>query len=239
MIELRKAAARFHTRAGWLDSRHSFSFGHHYDPANLGYGPLRVLNEDWIEGESGFPMHAHREMEILTYVLAGTLTHRDSEGNEAAIRPGRIQLMHAGTGIAHSEFNLERESVHLLQIWLESNDAGSRPGYEMLDFELEPGEPVVLASPRASIGGLPLRQDAAVSALKLEAGRSFEWPLGADRRGWVQVVRGAGRVGSFGFEAGDGVALDAVDELDIEATQESELLLFDLPGRNDSTTARN
>jgi redox-sensitive bicupin YhaK (pirin superfamily) len=230
MIDLRRASDRFHTRLDWLDSRHSFSFGHHYDPSRLGHGPLRVLNEDWIAPQSGFPMHGHREMEILTYVLAGTLSHRDSEGNEAEIRPGRVQLMHAGAGIAHRELNLQRDQpVHLLQIWIEPNVSGSRAGYEELDFSLEPGAPVVLASPAARSGGLAIRQDATVAALRLEADRSFEWPLASGRLGWVQIAGGTGRVGLADFEPGDGFALDEIDELKIEATTDAELLLFDLP----------
>ena len=230
MIDKRKAADRDRTALDWLDSRHSFSFGAHYDPANLGFGPLRVINEDWIGAASGFPPHPHREMEILTYVLSGALTHRDSEGNDVEIRPGRAQLMHAGTGIAHAESNLGSVPVHLLQIWIEPDHAGTPPGYEMLDFDLAPGTPVVLASPRASAGGLSIRQDATISALALSGGMAFDWPLGADRTGWVQVARGAGALAGVAFEPGDGFALEAVESLVIEATQDAELLLFDLPG---------
>lgn len=231
MIEKRKGARRYRTELDWLDSRHSFSFGHHYDPANLGFGPLRVLNEDWIAERTGFPAHPHREMEILTYVLSGTLTHRDSEGNEAEIRPGRAQLMHAGTGIAHAELNLGDDPVHLLQIWIEPSVPGTKPGYDMIDFDLDPGRPTVLASPRASSGGLSIRQDATVSALSLEAGQSFDWSLGSRRRrGWVQVALGAGQVGGIEFEAGDGFAFEELERLEIVAAAESEFLLFDLPG---------
>jgi redox-sensitive bicupin YhaK (pirin superfamily) len=232
MIEKRKASGRYQTRLDWLDSRHSFSFGHHYDAANVGHGPLRVLNEDWIAAKSGFPTHPHREMEILTYVLFGTLAHRDSEGNEAEIRPGRTQLMHAGTGIAHSEFNRGQGPVHLLQIWIEPRVLGALAGYEMLDFDLDPGAPAVLVSPDAKSGGLPIRQDATVSALKLEAGQSFAWSLPSGRRGWVQIALGAGQVGAIGFEAGDGFALDEVEQTSVEAEEASELLLFDLPGQS-------
>ena len=233
MIDARKASDRFHTRLGWLDSRHSFSFGEHYDPSNLGHGALRVINEDRIAPASGFPTHAHREMEILTYVLSGTLTHRDSEGNAAEVRPGRAQLMHAGTGIAHSEYNLGREPVHLLQIWIEPDRTGTRPGYEMLDFELAAGSRRVLASPEARSGGLPIHQDATISALKLEAGQSHDWSIGTGCSGWLQVAGGAGRVDARGFEAGDGFALDAVEQVKIEAAEASELLLFDLPNAHE------
>ena len=230
MIELQQASGRFHTRFGWLESRHSFSFGHHHDPSRLGHGVLRVINEDWIAPRSGFPMHEHREMEILSYVLAGTLSHRDSEGNEVEIRPGRAQLMHAGTGIAHSEFNLDRdERVHLLQIWIEPGVRGSRAGYDEFDFSLEPGEPIVIASPGAGSGGLAIRQDATISALRLEGDQSFEWLLTPGRLGWIQIAKGAGSIGSLQFGPGDGLALNRVHELKIEPSTDSELLFFDLP----------
>lgn len=229
MIEYRRASDRFESRMDWLHSRHSFSFGHHYDPSNVGFGPLRVVNEDWIQARSGFPTHPHREMEILTYVMAGTLSHRDSEGSDDAVRPGRLQLMHAGTGIAHSEINHGDETVHLLQVWIEPDRIGTAPGYEMLDYELSPGLPTVLASSDAEAGGLPLRQDASVSALELEAGQSFSWPLAAGRRGWIQVAGGAGEVNSLPFEAGDAFGIDETKGLEIKATSDAEFVLFDLP----------
>jgi redox-sensitive bicupin YhaK (pirin superfamily) len=198
----------------------------------MGYGPLRVVNEDWISPRSGFPAHGHRDMEILTWVLSGTLTHRDSEGNRTEIRPGRAQLMHAGRGIRHSEMNLDRsEPLHLLQIWIEPERTGSPPGHAVLDTVLEPGRPSVIASRGATKGGLAIRQDATVSALQLRPDDAFEWPLAPGRCGWVQVARGAGRAGSTTLEAGDGLALDRVEGLRLEARGEAgvELLLFDLP----------
>ncbi|MEM9175135.1 MAG: pirin family protein, partial [Myxococcota bacterium] len=172
MLDKRPSSTRFRTRMDWLESHHAFSFGHHYDPDRLGFGPLRVLNEDWISPGAGFPLHPHREMEILSYVRAGALTHQDSEGNDAEIRPGRVQLMHAGTGIAHAERNEGGDPVHLLQIWIEPDTLGTRPGYEMLDFAHTPGVPTVLVSPEGTAGGLPLRQDATVSALVLRRDQS-------------------------------------------------------------------
>ena len=238
MIDKRKADDRFRTELDWLDSRHSFSFGHHYDPAILGFGPLRVINEDWIAPRSGFPAHPHREMEILTYVLSGTLSHLDSEENEARIRPRRSQLMHAGTGIAHAELNLGDDPVHLLQIWIEPDTPRTSPGHEMIDFALAPAVPTVLASSGASAGGLPLRQDAIVSALVLDEGQSFGWSLGERRRGWIQVAHGTGRVDGIDFEAGDGFAIEEVDRLEIEAVESAELLLFDLPGGGVAAAAK-
>ena len=230
MLALQKSQDRFVTRFGWLDSRHAFSFGHHFDLDRMGHGPLRVINEDWIAPRSGFPSHPHQEMEILTYVLGGRLTHRDSAGNEAEITPGRAQLMHAGTGIVHSEMNLDpSEAVHLLQIWIEPGELGTEPGHEELDFELTAGSPVVLASPGASGGGLAIRQDATVSALALDAASPFEWSIADARRGWLQWTRGSGRVGDLELEAGDAVAVSGAEAVVVEATEASEMLLFDLP----------
>ena len=232
MIDLRPASDRFATRLDWLDSRHSFAFGEHYDPERLSFGPLRVINEDWIAPRSGFPMHGHREMEILSYVVAGALSHRDSEGHASTIRPGRVQLMHAGTGIAHSELNLDADRpVHLLQIWVEPAERGGRPGYEELDFTPEPGRARVLASADGVAGGLPLRQDATISALRLAPGQVYAWQRAPGRRGWVQIAVGAGRVHGVDFAAGDGLAVEDRSQLTIEATEDAELLLFDLPGK--------
>ena len=230
MIELRKSGDRGHTQLEWLESRHSFSFAHYYDPGNMGHGPLRVINEDWIEPRSGFPAHPHRDMEILTYMLSGTLTHRDSEGNEVEIRPGRIQHMHAGRGIVHSELNYDRHvPVHLLQIWIEPDAHGIDPGHTELDFRLEPGEPTVLASPGGERGGVSLRQDATLSALALEPGQSAEIRFDAARKGWVQVVGGSGHAHGLALEAGDGLRLEAVETLAVSGTTPVELLVFDLP----------
>ena len=230
MIELRKAADRGHSQMDWLESRHSFSFAHYHDPENMGHGPLRVINEDWIAAQSGFPSHPHRDMEILTYMLAGTLTHHDSEGNAVEIKPGRIQLMHAGSGIVHSELNFDPEvPVHLLQIWIEPNRFGIDPGHTELDFTLEPGELNVLASPDGGAGGTTLQQDATVSALALEAGQSAELRFGPARRGWVQIARGSGYAGDVAFEAGDGLELRDEEAVAMSATTPIEVLIFDLP----------
>ena len=230
MIVHHEAQKRFHTRLGWLDSRHGFSFGSHYDPDRMGHGPLRVINEDWIAPRSGFPPHGHRDMEILTYMLAGTLTHQDSEGNDVEIRPGRLQRMHAGTGIHHSEMNLDAsEPVHLLQIWIEPDAPGGTPGHDELDFSLAPGEPVVLASKGAAAGGLDLRADATVKALRLAPGTSHPFSVETGRRGWVQVAGGSGRAGDTALEAGDGLAIDGPERVEIAADEEVELVLFDLP----------
>ena len=230
MIELRKAGDRGRTELEWLESRHSFSFAHFYDPRFMGHGPLRVINEDWIAPRSGFPSHPHRDMEILTYMLSGTLTHRDSEGSAIEIAPGRIQRMHAGRGIVHSELNFDRSvPVHLLQIWIEPDRAGIDPGHTELDFDLAPGEPTVLASPGGARGGVSLQQDATLSALSLEPGRSAELVFDPARRGWIQVARGSGSAQGVAYEAGDGLRLERTGAVEVSATAPAELLIFDLP----------
>jgi redox-sensitive bicupin YhaK (pirin superfamily) len=230
MIELRKGSERKRTQMDWLESRHSFSFGHHYDPSNLGYGPLRVINEDWIAPRSGFPDHPHRDMEILTYMLAGTLTHRDSEGNAVEIKPGRLQAMRAGSGIAHSEMNLDEwVRVHLLQIWIEPDALGLEPGHVEFDFDRIPGTAVVLASKDGKAGGVSLQQDASVSSLTLGSEETFTLPVDPVRRTWIQFVRGDGRVGQTGYEAGDAITADGVNEVVVEGSSPSEMLIFDLP----------
>ncbi len=230
MITLRKSADRASTRLEWLESRHGFSFGQHYDPTNLGFGPLRVINEDWIAPRAGFPPHPHRDMEILTYMLAGTLTHHDSEGNAVEIRPGRMQAMHAGSGITHSEINFDTHApVHLLQIWIEPDTLGIDPGHTELDYALEPGSPVVLASPSGRSGGVAIAQDATVSALALDPGQSTTLHFDSNRRGWLQVPVGSGRVEAAAFEAGDAFAIEGERRVRVEATAACEMLVFDLP----------
>lgn len=230
MIQHHKSTERFRTRLEWLDSRHVFSFGAHFDRNRMGFGPLRVINEDWIAPLSGFPTHGHREMEILTYVLSGSLQHRDSAGHATEVGPGQVQLMHAGTGIEHSELNVDpSEQAHLLQIWLEPSLVGLPPGHAELALEFEPGQPTVLASRSGEQGGLDLRQDATVSALRLAPGESFRISLDRSRLGWVQVARGQGRLEATGFEAGDAFALADVSGGEVSADSEVELVVFDLP----------
>ncbi len=230
MIVHHAAKDRFHTRFDWLESWHGFSFAEHFDPDRMGHGPLRVVNEDWIAPRSGFPTHGHRNMEILTYMLAGTLTHQDSEGNRVEIRPGRVQRMHAGRGIQHSEMNLDAdEPVHLLQIWIEPDQPGGPPGHDEIDVDLSAGRPVVLASRGGEAGGLELRADATVSALRLGCDAPQSWSVGAGRRGWVQVARGAGRAGGVPFGAGDAFAIAGPEHVELETDAETELVLFDLP----------
>ena len=230
MIEIRKSADRGRSRTSWLDSRNTFSFAHYYDPAQLGFGPLRVINEDWIAPSRGFGAHGHRDMEILTYMLEGTLAHRDGEGNASTLRRGRAQLMHAGRGIVHSEMNgSAEETAHLLQIWIEPDRLGLAPGYAELDFALQPGAPREIAAPAGGGGGLAIQQDASVYAIQTDSERRFEYTIAPGRQVWVQVAAGEGSVAGHRAEAGDGVAIRKEAAVEVVGAPEIEILIFDLP----------
>lgn len=233
MLTIRKSKERGHANHGWLDSYHSFSFANYYDPAHMGYRSLRVINEDYIAEGRGFGAHPHRDMEILTYVLSGQLTHKDSMGHTEVLGSNEIQKMSAGTGVTHSEFNgSETEPIHLLQIWIEPSRNGVTPSYEQYKFE--PEEKLnrfrLLASPKPVAGAATLNQDASVSVAELTAGKSLSYPLGKDRHGWLQVIRGEVTVNGKKLHAGDAIAADDEKELQIsaEGAANSELLLFDL-----------
>jgi len=193
MISIRRAEDRGHFDHGWLKTFHTFSFADYYDPKFMGFGTLRVINEDTIAGGEGFPTHGHRDMEILTYVVEGAIAHRDSTGKEGVIRPGELQRMSAGRGVRHSEYNaLEEGETHLLQIWIEPNETGIEPRYETRDFSapLEKGEPVLLASPNGKSGSLEIAQDAWVWARRFTTGTEWHLPLSKGRLGWLQVIKG-------------------------------------------------
>lgn len=230
MIEIRKSADRGRSRTSWLESRHTFSFASYYDPAQMGFGPLRVINEDWIAPGRGFGAHGHRDMEILTYMLDGALDHRDDEGNASTLCRGRAQLMRAGRGIVHSEMNASAsETAHLLQIWIEPDRRGLPPGYAELDFALEPGAARAIATPGGRGGGLEIQQDASVYALQTDSQRPFEHELEPRRQAWVQVAAGAGLVAKHRVEAGDGVAIREEAAVELVGTPRMEVLIFDLP----------
>jgi len=230
MIEVRKSADRGLTRTSWLESRHSFSFAHYLDPARMGFGPLRVINEDWIAPGRGFGAHGHRDMEILTFMLDGVLAHRDGKGNASTLRRGRAQRMRAGSGIVHSEMNAsEEETAHLLQIWIEPARHGLAPGYAELDIALEPGVLRAIATPNGLEGGLAIAQDASVYALQTDAERPFEYAIAPGRRVWVQVASGEGLVAGQRVEAGDGVAIHGEAVVAIVGAPHLEVLIFDLP----------
>ena len=233
MIALRPAAERGVTDFGWLDSRHSFSFGDYYDPNNMGFGPLRVINEDRVRAGAGFDTHGHRDMEIISYVLDGALEHKDSIGTGSVIRPGDVQRMSAGTGIRHSEFNHSKtEPVHFLQIWLLPGREGIKPGYEQRTFTDadKRGKLRLVASPDGRDGSVTVHQDAELYATLLDDGARVTHALKPARRAWVQVARGAVEVNGRALAAGDGAAISNEREVAISAIANgSEVLLFDLP----------
>jgi quercetin 2,3-dioxygenase len=231
MIIHRKASERGHADFGWLDSHHSFSFGQYYDPSHMGFGALRVINDDRVAGGGGFDTHGHKDMEILSYVLEGGLAHRDSLGSGSVIRPGDIQLMSAGTGIRHSEFNAsQNDPVHFLQIWIIPEKQGLQPSYAEQHFPEDErcNRLRLIASSDGRDGSLKIRQDAAIHASVLEAGASLSHSLKPGRRYWLQVAAGALAVNGHALVEGDGLALVKEDNLALTARTKSEFLLFDL-----------
>jgi hypothetical protein len=229
MIALRPSAQRGHFDHGWLDTYHSFSFADYYDPAQMGFRSLRVINEDRVEPGQGFGMHPHNDMEIVTVILEGALQHKDSMGNGSIIRPGDVQRMSAGTGVLHSEFNpSDTEPVHLLQIWIRPNRNGLAPSYEQKTFETKPGRLTLVASPDARDGSVKIHQDAELYRATLESGQSVTHALQPGRGAWIQVARGTVRLAEQTLSAGDGAALEDVRRIDLAATELAEILLFDL-----------
>ncbi len=232
MITKRAAGERGLTRASWLESHHSFSFADYRDASHMGWRTLRVINEDFIAPRGGFPTHGHRDMEILTYVLDGALTHRDSLGNGSTIRPRDVQLMHAGTGIRHSEFNASAsDPVHLLQIWILPDEEGVAPGYQQRSYpngDMD-GKLRLVASKDGRRESLVMHQDATVFAGSLKRGDVFRHAFDAGRFGWVQVARGAVEINGVPLQSGDGAAIADETRLLFGAKEDSEVLLFDLP----------
>jgi quercetin 2,3-dioxygenase len=233
MITIRNADERGVTKLDWLDSCHTFSFGDYYDPGHMGFGHLRVINEDRVQPGRGFPAHSHRDMEIITYVLEGALEHKDNLGNGSVIRPGDVQRMSAGRGITHSEFNpMKTGLVHFLQIWILPEEPGIAPGYEQqaIDLSAARGKFHPIASKQGGPGRVTLHQDAGISVAILESGESMVHSLANGRRAWLQLVRGAITVNRDALKAGDGAAITIESELKIEADARAEILLFDLAG---------
>ena len=232
MITLRKAQDRFHTRIDWLDSWHTFSFGDHYDPAQMGFRVLRVINDDTVKPGQGFGAHPHRDMEILSYVLEGALAHEDSSGGGGVIRPGDVQRMSAGAGVVHSEFNGSKtEPVHFLQIWIVPERSGIAPGYEQKTL-LRPGQSgglELIASRDGREGSVTIHQDAAVYATVLKKGDRVSFEPVAGRHVWVHVARGAVQLNGEKLSAGDGAALSGERSLTLQGSEGGEVLLFDLP----------
>lgn len=231
MITKRPADERGRTRTDWLDSRHTFSFNRYYDPRWSGFSDLLVVNEDWVAPAKGFGAHSHRDMEIITYIVAGALQHRDSMGNTSVIRPGEVQRMSAGTGVTHAEFNPSPdEQVHLLQIWITPEREGMTPSYEQREFAPEESENRLrlIASRAGRDGSVTVHQDAEVYGAFLEDGGEVVHELRGGRHAWVQVVKGSLKVNEVELKAGDGAAVSEEEKLSIRADEPSEILLFDL-----------
>jgi hypothetical protein len=231
MSELRRAAERGHANHGWLDSWHTFSFADYYDPRHMGYGPLRVINEDRVQPGAGFGTHGHRDMEIITYVLEGALAHKDSMGNASTIVPGDVQRMSAGTGVRHSEYNHDPARVtHFLQIWIEPDRTGITPSYEQKRFDgpEKRGRLRRVASPGGRDGSVSLQQDAFLYAGLFDGPERAELEIPAGRKSCVHVARGSITVNGEALGTGD--ALMGAGALVLEKGQAAEVLVFDLPG---------
>jgi len=231
MITIRRSDERGHNKIDWLESRHSFSFGDYYDPAHESFGPLRVINEDWIKGGAGFPPHPHRDMEIVTYVLDGAIAHKDSTGGSGTIRPGEIQRMSAGTGITHAEFNASpTETCHLLQIWIVPSQRGIAPGYEQKAISTEAVKNHFgrIAAPQPRENEVRLVQDAEIWVAKLDADVEAIHPLAQGRKAWLQVARGEVTLGEETLKAGDAAAITDLAQVTVRSKAPSEVLLFDL-----------
>jgi len=231
MQAIRRAQERGYADHGWLQSYHSFSFADYYDPQFMGFGPLRVINDDVIAPGRGFGMHGHRDMEIVTYVLSGALSHKDSLGNGATILPGDVQRMSAGRGILHSEFNEEKRGMtHLLQIWIEPTQRGLTPGYEQTHFDEadKRGRLRLVASPDGRDGSVTIHSDATLSVGLFDGAERAELALNPARKGYVHVARGHLSVNGQLLQAGDALMLEGETQLVLEQGEQAEVLFFDL-----------
>jgi len=233
MLKVRHAEERGTANFGWLDSRHTFSFGDYHDPQQMGFGPLRVINEDRVSPGQGFGTHGHKDMEIISYVLEGALEHKDTIGTGSVIRPGDVQIMSAGTGIRHSEFNHSKaEPVHFLQIWVVPDREGIAPRYEQKTFADadKRGRLRLLGSFDGRDGSVLIHQDVRLFAAILDTGEQITHPLPAGRKSWLQVVRGAAVINGHDLRAGDGAAVEGEPALTLTTkTDGTEVLVFDLP----------
>jgi len=232
MIAIRKANERGYADHGWLRSFHTFSFADYHDPAHMGFGPLRVINEDRVAPGKGFGTHSHRDMEIISYVLEGALAHKDSMGNGSVLRPGDVQRMSAGSGVTHSEFNHSAsEGVHFLQVWIQPNVRGIAPGYEEKRFDdaAKAGKLALIASPDGAQGSVTIHQDARVYAALLDNDDGLAHALQPGRRAFVHVVRGTVAVNGQPLSSGDAAQLTDVASVGIASAHAAEVLVFDLP----------
>jgi quercetin 2,3-dioxygenase len=230
MFEIIRSETRGAANHGWLDAKHTFSFAAYHDPERMGFGSLRVINEDRIEAGKGFDKHPHRNMEIVTYIIEGALEHKDSMGNGSVIRRGELQRMTAGNGVFHSEFNPSEGTTHLLQIWILPEKTGLEPGYEQKLFPRDEklGRWCLLGSRDGRDGSLTIHQDIELSAAIIEAGKSMDYQFAEDRRGFLQLVEGRLEIGDETLSSGDGVAIVDPGTITLTASEETELLLFDM-----------
>jgi len=232
MLNVRKSNERGGANFGWLDSKHTFSFGHYQDQNHMGFGPLRVINEDHVQAGRGFDSHGHRDMEIISYVLDGALEHKDSMGNGSVLRYGDVQRMSAGSGVVHSEYNHSKtDGVHFLQIWIEPNTRSEAPGYEEKHFDAasKTGKLRLIASPDGREGSVSLRQDASIYASILNGDAALEHPLAAGRQAYVHVIRGRVTVNGVALDGGDALKLTQEAAVTLSGAEAAEVLLFDLP----------
>lgn len=232
MLKVIKSNQRGHADHGWLKSFHTFSFADYHNPEMMSFGPLRVINEDWIDGGTGFPTHPHQNMEIITYIIDGSLAHKDSTGTEASIHPGDVQRMTAGTGIRHSEFNhFKDKQTHLLQIWIMPDQSGYKPGYEQKSFtsELGSGKMTLVASNKGAQGSVSLNQDVNLYALKNSQAGEQKIAVSSERMIWIQVVSGEVKAVNVVLESGDAAAgFSTANEIAFSWSAGSEFLLFDM-----------
>ncbi|MET0321771.1 MAG: pirin family protein [Duganella sp.] len=232
MLQIRKSEARGAANHGWLDSKHSFSFGHYHDPEHVGFGPLLVINEDRVQGSQGFGTHGHRDMEIISYVLSGALEHKDSMGTGSVLHYGDVQRMSAGTGVRHSEFNHNAdEKVHFLQIWIQPNQVGIPPSYEEKNFPVETklGTLRLIASNDGREGSVLIHQDASIFATILRTGDAVKHELAAGRISYVHVIRGDVTVNGTALKGGDALKITAENLVTLDNATDAEVLVFDLP----------
>ncbi len=232
MIKIRKSSERGDANHGWLHSKHTFSFADYHDPKHMGFGVLRVINEDRIEGGTGFGTHGHRDMEIISYVVEGALEHKDSMGSDTIILPGEVQRMSAGTGVRHSEYNHSKNSpTHLLQIWILPEQNGISPGYGQKSFanEFATNQLILVASKSGQNGSISIHQDVNMYACKSAVADEKNIDLGPTRKAWVQVIKGNVRLNGQSLLAGDGAALEDEAKLGLAWSAHSEFIVFDLP----------
>lgn len=231
MIKIRRSNERGHANYGWLDTNYTFSFSSYYDPRHMGFRDLRVINEDFIEANQGFPTHGHKDMEIISYVVTGELSHKDSMGNGETIRPNEVQRMTAGTGVQHSEYSSPTDKTHLLQIWILPEKNNLEPGYEQTYFapEEKKGKLKLVASRGGSDGSVHINQDVSLYASILGKGENVSYEIANGRYAWIQLIKGELNVNGEKLNAGDGAAISEESALQIKSlADDTEFLLFDL-----------